>query len=79
MKKFKEELLKLTEKYKITFIENITNSNKKIKIKLIFNKFDLLFDKDFNDIFNNNKYFKNKETYLSITYYNCKFKQKPTI
>lgn len=78
MKKFKEELLKLSEKYKIKFIENIIKSNKKIIIKLIFNKFDLLFDKELIDIFN--KYFKNKKTHLSLTYYHkINFKKKSTI
>lgn len=78
MKKFKKELLKLTEKYKITFIENIIKSNKKIIIKLTFNKFDLLFDKELIHIFN--KYFKNKKTELSLIYYHTiNFKKKSAI
>lgn len=78
MKKFKKELLKLTEKYKITFIENIIKSNKKIIIKLTFNKFDLIFDKELIDIFN--KCFKNKKIELSLIYYHTiNFKKKHTI
>jgi len=70
MKKFKEDLLKLIDKYKLTYIENIIyNSSKNIRIKLIFNRFNILFDKELYDIFTNNKSFKNKEIYLSITYY----------
>lgn len=70
MKKFKKDLLKLIDKYKLTYIENIIyNSSKNIRIKLIFNRFNILFDKELYDIFTNNKSFKNKEIYLSITYY----------